>query len=478
MNSYFKTPREVEALFQQAINTLHKQGYDAAQELFNTASRHDPYNLAAHYELAIYHAAAKNAREFRYHFFICWNLDATYKERILTHEVVVNSFSIAEQEEIIALKEKDGYPIKEFTAIDPLTGEVHLRFQHSHIQKIVAVYKEYNTTWYYDNCFNVLETPPKWPGIYTDEELLQIEFFRLYYYLDRGRVDQPTEQVYETLKKLSPYCKDVRFLIGSEYEIIMDEVLIRNGEFYLYRHFIDSDLRDDQWAYFESLIQAHPDDAMLSAWLCKEYLHEIMYDIKDNKEVTQSAYLEKITRLNKTDNPWVDYLFGRLHVMKNEQTAALDRFGKAVRKSPDTFEFLLESGKWLAIASSQCEESINQLTRALTIRKEAELYLYRALALYKQGNAIKGEADIDKFMKTVTHSWHDLFLTGGILMLDAGWQQQAAKLLHAALEKNEKHERSLKEPGKPANSDRLINYKLSKLAAQRAAINAALARLQ
>jgi len=216
MNSYFKTAQEVAALFQQAINTLHQQGYDVAQELFNTAWRHDPFNLPAHYELAIYHAAAKNAHEFRYYFFICWNLDAAYKERILTHEAVVNAFSTGELDEIIALKEKESYPIKEFTTIDPLSGGVYLRFPQAHMHEIVAVYKKYNDRYWFDNCFNILETPPKWSGVYTDEELLQIEFFRLYYYRERGRVEQPTEQVYETLKMLSPYCQDTRFLIGSE----------------------------------------------------------------------------------------------------------------------------------------------------------------------------------------------------------------------------------------------------------------------
>jgi Tfp pilus assembly protein PilF len=478
MNSYFKTATEVEALFQQAIETLHQQGYDAAQELFNTAWRHDPYHLQGHYELAIYYATVKDVRQFRYYFFICWNLDAAYKERILTHETVLNVFNTAELEEIIALKEKEDYPIKEFTAINPLGGSVYLRFHPSHVQAIVTIYKEYNTAWYYDNIFNIQETPPKWPGVYTEEELLQAEYFRLYYYRDRGRVDQPTEQVYEMLKKLSPYLQDVRFLIGSEYEEIMDEVLIQNGAFYLYRHFLDSDLIGDERAYFETLVEAHPDDNMLSAWLCKQYLDDVMYEIVSGKEVSEWQHLDKITRLNKMEDPWVDYLFGKLHVMKNEPTAALDRFQKAVGKSPDTVEFLLEGGKWLAIASSEYEKSIDQLTRALTLRKEAELYLYRALALYKQGNAVKGEADIDRCIKAAKPSVHDLFLTGGVLLLDAGWHQQAAKLLQAALAKNEKHEQSLKDPGKPANSDWFINDKLSKLATQRAAINAALARLK
>ena len=477
MNHYFKTAHEVEALFQQAIETLHQQGYNTAQELFNTAWRHHPFHLQSHYELAIYYATVKDARQFSYYFFICWNLNAVYKERILSHEAVLNAFSAAEREEIIALKEKDGYPIKEFTTVDPVSGEVYLRFHKTHMQEIVAVYKLYNNTYWFDNIFNIQETPPKWPGVYTDEELLQADYFRLYYYRDRGRVDQPTEQVYETLKKLSPYLQDVRFLIGSEYEEIKDEVLIKNGEFYLYRHILDSDLIDDERAYFESLAAAHPDDTMLSAWLCKQYLDDVMYEMMSGKDVRDWQHLQKITRFNKTENPWVDYLFGRIHVMKNQPTAALDCFTKAVGKSPDTFEFLLESGKWLAIASNQYKESIDQLNRALTIRKEAELYLYRALALYKLGNATKGEADIDRCIKAAKPFVHDLFLTGGVLLLDAGWHQQAAKLLHAALAKNEKHEQSLKEPGKPANSDWFINDKLSKLATQRAAIEAALARL-
>ncbi|HEY8893774.1 MAG TPA: hypothetical protein VIM79_03135 [Niastella sp.] len=91
-------------------------------------------------------------------------------------------------------------------------------------------------------------------------------------------VDQPTEVVYETLKKLSPYTRDVRLLIESEYEEFIDEVIIQNGAFYFYRHIIDSDPdidsdpRSDRRAYFESLVQAHPDDVTLRAWLFKEYL--------------------------------------------------------------------------------------------------------------------------------------------------------------------------------------------------------------
>ncbi|HEY8893773.1 MAG TPA: hypothetical protein VIM79_03130 [Niastella sp.] len=182
MNSYFKTTEEIGVLFQQAINTLHQQGYAAAQELFNTAWRHDPYNGNAHYELALYHAAAKNARDFRYHFFICRNLDATYEERILTHENILNAFNAGELEEIITLNVLDGYPIKEFLSVDPLGGEVYLRFQRSHIPAIVAAYDEvFHNSWF-DNCFNILETPPQWPGIVKHEELAKMEYFRLCYY--------------------------------------------------------------------------------------------------------------------------------------------------------------------------------------------------------------------------------------------------------------------------------------------------------
>ncbi|HEY8893483.1 MAG TPA: hypothetical protein VIM79_01665 [Niastella sp.] len=477
MNSYFKTTEKITALFQQAINTLRQQGLDAANILFEEAFRHDPYNLNAHYELALYYAAAKNAHNFRYHFFICRNLDAAYKECILTHEVVSNAFNAGELDEIIAGKEKESYPIKEFRSVDPLGRDVYLRFHVTHIHEITAVYNGYDHSIYFDNCFNIPDTSPKWPNSLPPEELAQMEYFRLYYDRDRGRVDQPTEQVYETIKKLSPYSRDVRFLIGSEYESIIDEVIIQNGAFYFYRHFIDSDLIDDQWAYFESVVQAHPDDAGLRAWLCKQYLDEVLYEIQENKAVDKLRYLDNITRLNKDGDPWVDYLFGKIHSMKGELAAALDCFRKAVGKSPDTFEFLLESGKSLAIASSQYEESVSQLSCALTIRKEAEIYLYRALAYYKLEKAVQGEADINRFMNAIKPSNNDMLLNGGNLFLEGGLQVQAGRLLHAALEKNKKHEHFLKEARKPSNSEQFINTRLSKLATQREAICAALARL-
>ncbi|WP_106603898.1 hypothetical protein [Chitinophaga ginsengisoli] len=52
-----------------------------------------------------------------------------------------------------------------------------------------------------------------------------------------------------------------------------------------------------------------------------------------------------------------------------------------------------------------------------------------------------------------------------------------ARLLHAALEKNKKHDHFLKEAPKPASSEQFINTQLSKLTTEREAICAALDRL-
>src|ERR1044072_1910227 len=130
INSYFKTTEEINQLFQKAYDALQQQSDDVIESLFEDAFRHDPYRLQAHYKLALYFASINNVDRFKEHFFICWNIDAAYKEKISTDAIVVNALGNASIVEIVHAKDSQTKWCKrEFASVDPAGGDTRLVFK-------------------------------------------------------------------------------------------------------------------------------------------------------------------------------------------------------------------------------------------------------------------------------------------------------------------------------------------------------------
>jgi hypothetical protein len=444
MNSYFKTADEIAVLFQEAINTLHRQGYEVARELLEEALRFDPFHWQAHFELSIYHASVKNLYFFRYHFFICWNLDPSCKESILNHEIVLNALSREEIAETISLKEKEWYLPRGFIPIDTTDDPVYLRFNSSYKKEIATLYNAYHFG--DDDCF-----------------IIEKSHFRLEYNKERDTVRQPTEVVYARLQQLSTYLQDVRFLIGCAWDDYLDEVIIQKGTFHIYRHRIGNDTYHSRMEYLESIVDSYPDDAALRAWLCTQYLGNALDQLETHTTGFESQYLAKAISLSENEDPRIDYLLGKLNLKKDEKETALGHFRKTTAKMELVFELYYDLGKVQALYSTQYKECIDNLSRALALSRAdggnlPEVYIHRALAYYKWEKEAAGEAEIALYINAPKEIIDHYLLTWGKVFFNAGLHKPAKYLFSTALEKNGLHESELIKQRNSVSDDRKDSY--------------------
>lgn len=338
MNSYFKTAEEINQLFQKAFEALEQHGYAAATTLFDDAFRHDPYRLQAHYKLALHFAAINHAAYFQHHFFVCWNIDATYKEKITTDNIVVNALGNALIAEIVAAKKlKSEWSRRHFISIDPAEYNCRLIFKPDQKKAIAAVYASLDdsVTKYFKK-HKINDEPSD-----LFEEYLQPDFEKIdYFWLEHseplpltGCVDCAPETLYTTLQRLSEYLdNNVRFLVTSEDDNFVDEVIILNGAFHLYRHQA-GEFYYHQNAYFETIVNSYPEDRMLRSWLCHEYQKTVLYASHD---VTKE--LNNAMRLSTPEDPWMPYILGKLALNKKDRETALKYFKEAAAKTSYNFE--------------------------------------------------------------------------------------------------------------------------------------------
>lgn len=449
MNPYFE---ENDNRFRQAIETLHRDGYDACQEIIKEALLLDPYRLEMHYELALYFASVKELARFEDHFRHCRTLDPSCGEKILTSDVVVNAFSGEEITGILSPKDKGYLERREkFTAIDPVDDLVFLRFKPGHKNDIEAIYRSLNAgvCTYLD-----LDQPPpvSFGDYYDDPDFTKIDYFILDNNSDRVYADAPVEDLIAALRRLSSHVEDVRFLMVRDQSSYLDEVIIRNGLLHLYRHDLDDDYTETQREYFETIANRY-DDVMIRQWLAKEYLNDALFHMKynygevDDPLVLAQQAIDNATRLASPVSAFLPYVKGMLLLKQNDPKAAIPHFREAAAKSSeqqiDFFDPYYELGKWLVLETTDYSESIEHLSTALQIKPWTDIYSYRALAFLKLNRIDESVADIYAYIDKIKPHDNSLFLTAARLFSEAGFNGLGDRFLHAGLEKNQLYENEL-----------------------------------
>lgn len=460
INSYFKTTEEINQLFQKAFDALEHHGYDATEPLFEEAFLHDPYRLQAHYKLALHFASINNADRFKEHFFICWNIDTAYKEKITTDAIVVNALGNTSIAEIVAAKELHSkWCRREFESVDPADGNTWLIFKPDQKKAIRDVYVtlDETTTEYFRKRKRNGE-PPTIYEEYGEPDFDQLDYFELDHWSDREAIDGSPEALYTALQRLSEYLdNNVRFLVTSEWDDFIDEVIILHGAFHIYRH------QAGAWDYYarleycETIINSHPEDGMLRSWLCKEYqtviLYRINYDTYDTIE-----FLDEAIRLSTPEDPWMPYVLGKLAIYKGDRETALKWFKEAATKPSDIFEIYHELGMLQVLQTNEYRESIQHLSVALSIKNYSDIYLHRALAYCKIGEATNANKDIESYITGTKPHNNSYLASAGFLLSDAGYNVEAHKFFSAALEKNLLYENEQQEKRKTDNSDSSLAF--------------------
>jgi len=369
INSYFKTAEEINRLFQKAFDALEQHGYDTTATLFEEAFRHDPYRLQAHYKLALYFASINNYERFKERFFICRNIDPAYAEKISTHEIVVNALGTIAIAEIVDAKElHKRWCKREFASVDPADGNTWLIFKPDRKKAIHDLYVTLDkaTTQYFRPRKRKEESPIIYEE-YSESDFDQLDCFVLGHLSGYEAIDCSPEALYTALQRLSEYLENnVRFLVTSEWDEFIDEVIIQNGAFHIYRH--QSGARDyyARLEYIETIINSYPEDGMLRSWLCREYqtviLYRINYDMYDT-----TVFLDEAIRLSTPEDPWMPFVLGKLAIYNGDRETALKWFKEAAAKKSDIFDIYYELGKLQVLHFNEYSEGIEHLSTALQL---------------------------------------------------------------------------------------------------------------
>jgi len=448
MYNYFKSVHELERLFQQAIDTLRRQGLDAAKIFLEEAFRHDPYNLAAHVELALYYATVKNKERFTHHFSICCHIDGVYQEIILGNTTVVQSFSQEEMAEmLVASKEKKQYPLLRFVAISPMSEPVFLHFDPAWKIELEKFYYTLDHT--KDNCFAIDKRVGETPADqYQEVDFTKIDSFRLQYHVAGFTVSHPPECLHAALRQISYCINDVRFLIMPHGENYMDEVEISNGILYVYRHLTETNHFDDRLEYLFQNVWLYPDEELL-VWVYHQYLGSLFHSIEYGTADKVQHYLDKINLLpsfqHTPKDPWLPYAKGKWALKNGNTETALDYFKEAARSTNPGFEVYRELGKLQALHATEYPQSMQNLTIAMEMKDQAAMYPYRALAWCKMALWADADKELVTYINEIDPRLHEQLIDAGRLFLDAGFPVQATTLLQAALEMNKRYENELLE---------------------------------
>lgn len=460
INNYFKTTEEINQLFQKAFDALEQQGYAATAILFEEAFRHDPYRLQAHYKLALYFASTQSADRFKEHFFICWNIDAAYKEKITTDAIVVNALGNELIAEIVAAKELNNrWCRRSFYAVDPSDNSIWLIFKPDQKKAIRHLYVSLDeTTTNYFRKHKRNGEPPNIYEEYVEPDFDLLDYFELDHWSDRDAVDCSPEALYTALQHLSEYVdNNVRFLVTSEWDDFIDEVIILNGVFHVYRH--QTGARDyyARLEFIETIINLYPDDGMLRSWLCKEYQTVILYRINyDTYDTIQ--FLDEAMRLSTPEDPWMPYVMAKIALSKADMKSALTYLKDAAAKTTSIFEIFHELGKLLVLHTNEYRESIHHLSVALGIKKYTDIYLHRALAYCKTGESINASKDIESYISDVEPHNNFMLQSAGYFLSKEGFNKEANTLFSAALEKNLLWDNEQLEKKKNAKSDSSVAF--------------------
>ena len=439
MYNYFKSVHELERLFQQAIDTLRQQGFEAANIFFEEAFRHDPYNLSAHVELAIYYATVKNKERFTCHFLICCHIDGAYREIILGNTTVVLSFSQEEMAEmLVASKEKKQYPLLQFVAISPMSEPVFLHFDPSWKIELEKFYHTLDLAG--DNCFAIDKGVGEMPAsLYQEVDFTKIDAFRLHYKVAGFTVSHPPECLHAALRQISYCINDVRFLIMPHGENYMDEVEISNGILYVYRHLTETDFFEDRLEYLFQNVWLYPDEELL-VWVYHQYLGSLFLSIEYGTADRVQHYLDKINLLpafqHTPKDPWLPYAKGKWALKSGNTETALNYFKEAAGSTAPGFEVYRELGKLQAVHATEYPQSVHHLTLALEMKNHPAIYPYRALAWCKMALWADADRELTTYIDVIDPRLHEQLIVAGNLFFAAGFPLQAATLLQAAHELN------------------------------------------
>ena len=232
-----------------------------AEEKYIGFARFDPYDPEVCYQLAKGFAGIDTEKTLRY-LIEAYDIDPIYLDLARKEKAIARTIGEAGFENILSKEISRMWNVIDVNQIDPkvLDDEIILRFnkhQKDEVMKVFESFEEPVSDW-----FNWKDRRP-----YHEEP---IDYFIIKSNCDRRYVHYG--RLFLAFKLLSPFCKDIRFLMSSEPVSYVDEIMIWNGVFYSYRHEAKGSYWDNKINVIAKLADQYLDDINLRKFVSCEYI--------------------------------------------------------------------------------------------------------------------------------------------------------------------------------------------------------------
>lgn len=453
MKNYFLSPKEIEKLFQKAFSILYSKGYEKAKKQFDQVFARDPYRIEYHYQLAVYFAQQKNEELFLHHLSICYQIDFYYIDIAIQNPSIVNYINV---EKVKTIKEKQKNISLHFESIEPISDPIVLQFKNQNRKKRTTI------------CSELSIEVKQFFDIYDLDKISLREklFDRDQYYQDTTKkyklrnsikLDRYEDhysgtyaELYVSIKELAPYLENVRFFMYLNYEKWVDEIYIRNGIFYSYRHELSSNY--DLLELYEKLVKRNPKDRFLKMLVSDLYydtaLHKIQYKEIYDGEV--EYYLKQAKRYYPK-NAKLNHAWGEFYWQNSEWDLAKKYFLQFIKKIRD-YDTIIKLGK-MALWGEEYKKAQSYFSEAIQQRPNyIDAHFYRGLCYEHQHQLKKARKDY-QFEINGMQNYNAHYLVGkGNRLIDYHFNESARPFFNSAIQKAKSYKKELTQQEKKSPS--------------------------
>lgn len=441
MKNYFKTKKQIEADFKNAFSLLktgkEKQALKSLEKTFLNA----PYEAEIHFELAKYFAQNKNIASAIEHLEICFDLDEKWLKKAKKDPIISKNISAEKLHNIEKDKLSRWWQVIQIDQIEPFYQNFSVDF------KIKPKYYELVS----DLSESMPERVMRYFRLEDSENKSEGEFSILKLNGDVDRCYCGYGKLYQTIKRLSAYVKDVHFFMSSENVSWLDEIKIRNGKFYFYRHFVKSSYSDDKLALISKLSHQNNENKFLKRFLSQrfiEYASFYINDMGENKadepEMKSMAqeYLKKALKFNPND-PEIYYQQSRYFEKLGKTEKAKKSLFKTLDCSPKHFSALYDLGQCFMLEKNY-KEALKYFNKVRGIEPDYnKIHFLKGQAYELIGEVTKAKKEYEKDIQNTQIKDIRILVNTGNTLANKQLGDSAIFYHEIALEKSKLYQKEL-----------------------------------
>ncbi len=256
----FMEPEEIAAKNKLIISLLKENKLTEAEEVYNKIKYYNnPYDTEVEYGLALAYAKKRAFKKSSLHLTLAYD--------------IIDSFSFfkkAEKNEVFKDMPSD-------LMDDILINELNWKWNDIWFHQIYPSYNKENVQLiireeYQNEIVNIstIFSESVHQGafeIFAKNNPTGKVYFDVAFNYDKKYVS--CEEILFDIKQISPYVEDCRFFMVSKSKNYIDEVLIHNRKFYVYRHFCENTYEETKIEDIENIDMTNPSYSYLKNYLSK-----------------------------------------------------------------------------------------------------------------------------------------------------------------------------------------------------------------